>query len=111
MERKPSNSPLAPSPEGLTPELSATRLRIGFVLIVLFWLPFWLIAPLIYTLANVTSATDKSKILVLIIVAQSIMGVLGVIIVGKPIANIVRHTSKRKTPKVIWHTLTSGKIN
>ena len=90
---------------------SKNRLRVGVVFIFLWWIPFWLIAPLIDSLNNSSSSSQSHDILVAILIVQTIIGILGVFIASRPVTEIVRHQPFRKVPKTIWKVFVKGTVD
>lgn len=86
--------------------ISSTRLRIGSVLIFLWWIPIWAIAP---QLAN-WFGFDSNNARIFIIIVQTIIGIIGMLIVGKQIAGIMKGTSFKKMPAIVWKALRYGSI-
>jgi hypothetical protein len=87
--------------------MSAMRLRIGFFLIMLWWIPVWAAAP---TISKAIGTTDVALVTTVIIVIQTLIGLGGFLIVGKPIAAIVKKTSFKKAPGIIFYAIIHGKI-
>ena len=91
--------------------VSANRLRVGVVFFILFWIPFWLLSPIIIRLlGDKNDPQAQHTIFIVVITIQTIFGIIGVIIAGKEVLKIFRHTSYKKAPKVIWHLLKSGAL-
>ncbi len=88
-------------------QVSATRLRIGVVLIVLWWAPFWALSPAI---AEATGL-KTSVVTTTIVIIQTALGALGVWVAGKQVSSIIKQTPKKQVPKKVWHVLASGKID
>ena len=72
----------------------------------IFWVPVWLLAPVI---ADVINEPVGSVTLVIAII-QTIIGLLGGLIAGRQAAAIVKHTKKRAIPGKIWHVIWTGKL-
>ncbi len=87
--------------------MSATRLRIGFVLIMLWWIPIWAAAPAI---SKALGISDVAMVTTVVVIIQTIIGLGGFLIVGKPIAAIVKKTSPKKAPGIILHAIIHGKL-
>jgi hypothetical protein len=80
-------------------QLSVFRLRLGFVLIAIWWVPILLLAPLVAHFADRPAAS----ITIVIAVVQTIIGLIGVLIAGRQAARIVRNTGFRAVPrKILW---------
>lgn len=85
---------------------SIFRLRIGIVLILVWWLPLWLIGPQLAHLFGF----DPNHTRILIMLIQTIIGFIGAIIVGKQVSVIVKKTPFKKMPEVIWKALRYGSV-
>ena len=88
-------------------QIAVLRLRVGVVLIAIFWIPIWLLAPVVAHLLDqpVTSVT------IVIALIQTVLGVVGVLLAGRPTLTLVRHTGWRAVPKTIWRVLWTGKLD
>ena len=86
--------------------ISVRRVRIGIILIALFWLPIWLLAPFWAKEAGITIAQAT----LIVGTVQIILGIVGAIVLGRQSITIVRQTSRRQLPKVAWHIFWSGKV-
>lgn len=83
------------------------KLRLGVVLLFLFWAPFWMLSPVIARQngANVASVTAAIMIL------QAVLGLLGALLVGGQVVALLKQSSKRKVPGKIWHMFWRGTSN
>ncbi len=88
-------------------QVSVFRLRLGVVLIGIFWIPIWLLAPVVARLLG----ESVSSVTITIALIQTALGVLGVLLAGRPTLNLVRRTSWRAVPKKIWHVVWTGKLD
>ena len=88
-------------------QVSVFRLRVGVVLIGIFWIPIWLLAPLVAALVN----QPVGSVTLTIAIVQTIIGLFGALIAGRQALMIVRHTKMRAAPAVIWHVLWTGKLD
>jgi hypothetical protein len=86
--------------------VSVIRLRLGVALIGVWWIPIWLLGPII---AELTGQPVGSVTLTVAIV-QTVIGLIGALLAGRQAAKIVRHTGFRAVPRKIWHVLWTGKI-
>jgi hypothetical protein len=86
--------------------ISVRRIRVGIILIVLFWLPIWLLAPIWARHVGITIAQAT----LIVGTVQVILGIAGAIVLGRQSITIVHQTSRRKLPKVVWHIFWSGKV-
>jgi hypothetical protein len=87
-----------------TEHVSVFRLRLGVVLIGIWWIPIWLLAPL----AADFSAQPVGQLTLVIAIVQTIIGLIGALVAGRQAAKIVRHTPVRAVPRKIWHVLRTG---
>lgn len=87
--------------------ISPTRLRVGVLLIFIWWLPIWLVAPQIANLLGVDS--NNARIFIMII--QTIIGFFGLLIVGKQVASIMKGTPFKKMIPTVWKVLRSGSFD
>lgn len=100
-------------PEYKTEEVSATRLRIGVLMVFLWWAPFWALAPYIANIfaSSAEAAVGLTSIIVIIImVIQTLVGLVGLYLCGKTVATVFKQTHRLyKILPIIWHILFSGK--
>ena len=87
-------------------QVSVFRLRLGVALIGIWWIPIWLLAPLV---GHFTSQPIGS-ITITIAIVQTILGLIGALLAGRQAAKIVRHTGFRAVPGKIWHVLWTGRL-
>lgn len=86
---------------------SIIRLRIGIVLIFLFWIPVWMIAPLIADFVNASVQTTTLVIMTL----QGVVGVIGLILAGKAALVLFKSTPRKQLPKAVWQVVKDGKYS
>jgi hypothetical protein len=87
-------------------QVSIFRLRLGVVLIGIWWIPIWLLAPVV---AHIVGQPIASVTLAIAIV-QTVIGLFGALIAGRQAAKIVRHAKFRAVPGRIWHVLWTGEL-
>lgn len=87
-------------------QVSVFRLRLGLVLIGIWWIPIWLLAPLVSHFAD----RPAGSVTIAIAVVQTIIGLIGALIAGRQAAKIVRHTGFRAVPGKIWHVVWTGRL-
>jgi hypothetical protein len=87
-------------------QVSVFRLRLGVVLIGIWWIPIWLLAPVVARLVG----RPVGSVTIVIAVVQTIIGLLGVLVAGRQAAKIVRHTGLRAVPGKIWQVLWTGRL-
>lgn len=91
--------------------VSPLRLRLGIILLFLWWIPFWLATPIFSVILGIDTAKSESYLVLAILIVQTILGCVGLALTGKEIANIVRHTSYKQMPGKVWHILVRGKFD
>lgn len=87
-------------------QVSVFRLRLGLVLIGIWWIPIWLLAPL----ASHFVDQPVGSITIAIAIVQTIIGLIGALFAGRQAAKIVRHTGFRAVPGKIWRVLWTGRL-
>jgi hypothetical protein len=94
-----------------TTQVSVFRLRLGIFLFVLWWFPAYLMAPTIsIALGDGTNPQTVLRIMIGIMIIQTAIGLLGVLLVGKTIVVILRHTKRKQVPKTVWHLFWTGSV-
>lgn len=88
--------------------ISAKKLRGGFVCILLWWFPFWAFAAPISDALGLTESV--ATVTTVIVVIQTLIGLFGFMLVGKPVANVVKKSSFKKAPGIIIYAILHGKI-
>jgi len=86
--------------------VSVFRLRLGLVLIGIWWIPIWLLAPVVSHVVD----QPVGSVTITIAIVQTIVGVIGALIAGRQAAKIVRHTGFRAVPGKIWRVVWTGKL-
>lgn len=90
-------------------KLSPLRLRIGVLLIIIWWIPIWLLAPAIATIFNkANDAHFVANVTIVIAIIQTIIGGLGLLILGKAMFNEFRKMPKKKALKNLVHIFLHG---
>ena len=87
-------------------EVSSLRLRVGVLFIFLWWVPFWVFAPQIADFFGF----DSNNARIVIILVQTVIGIIGALIVGKQIASIMKTTPFKKMLPTVWRALRYGTI-
>lgn len=88
-------------------QVSVFRLRLGVLLIGIWWIPIWLLAPIVAHLAD----QPVGSVTIAIAIVQTIIGLIGALLAGRQAAKIVRHTGFRAVPGKIWRVLWTGKMS
>jgi len=84
------------------------KVRLGILFILIWWLPFWLVSPVLSDIFGANTAAQKHQIFIIVIVVQTIFGVLGFVIASKPVVSQMRHVSYKKFPKTFWNIFKTG---
>jgi hypothetical protein len=87
-------------------QVSIFRLRLGVLLIGIWWIPIWLLAPVVAHLAH----QPVGSVTLTIAIVQTVIGLVGVLLAGRQAAKIVRHTGIRAVPAKIWRVLWTGRL-
>src|SRR5665213_61183 len=99
-KKKPNNTEV--------PLVSAFRLRIGIFFIILFWIPVWLAVPGIADAFGIHSTQAQTILLVSVLCIQGIFGVIGVLVLGRSIVQMVKIPPKRKVLGRLLYVLIHG---
>ncbi len=86
--------------------VSIVRLRLGVALIGIWWIPIWLLGPVVAGLTGQSVGT----VTVTVAIVQTVIGLFGALLAGRQAAKIVRHTGFRAVPRKIWHVLWTGEM-
>jgi len=89
-------------------DVSPLRLRIGVIMIVIWWAPIWLLSPFISDYLNGTPST--ATITTAIVVIQTLIGLLGFYVAGKEVVGIIKNKPKKQALKTIWYVLIHGQV-
>ena len=94
-------------PAGLSP----LRLRVGVFLILLWILPFWLLAePIAHSLSGLSNPPSVVAVTTAIVVVQTILGLLGFWVAGTEVKSIIKGSAKLRAIGAIWSMLLHGDI-
>lgn len=85
----------------------AVLLRLGFICILLWWVPFWALAP---EISKTIGFDNVALMTTIIMVIQTVIGVIGFLLVGKPVAAVVKQASFKKAPGIIFYAIVHGKL-
>jgi hypothetical protein len=89
--------------------ISATRLRIGVVLLVIWFVPFWALAP--WIARSLGWSVHAGVVLGIVMsVSQTCIGIVGAVIAGKEATALVKGTRFKKVPAKAWHIIWTGHI-
>lgn len=88
---------------------SSLRLRIGVIMLLLWFLPFWLLSPYIASLINPSNEESLTAVVtVVIMTVQTIIGLFGAYLAGKETAGIIRNTPRKQVLKTVWSIFRYG---
>ena len=83
-------------PAGLSP----LRLRVGVFLILLWILPFWLLAePIAHSLSGLSNPPSVVAVTTAIVVLQTILGLLGFWVAGTEVKSIIKGLHDEACPR------------
>ena len=90
---------------------SPVRLRVGVLLILLWIVPFWALAPFIAnSLSGLSNPPSVAAVTTTILVVQTILGLLGFWVAGTEVKSIIKGSTKRHALGAIWSILLHGEI-
>ena len=85
------------------------RLRLGVVLMLLWFLPFWLLSPYIASLIDPADEESLTfTVTVVIMTVQTVIGLFGAYLAGKETAGIIRNTPRKQMFKTVWRIFRYG---
>jgi hypothetical protein len=94
-------------PAGLSP----LRLRVGVFLILLWIVPFWLLAePIAHSLSGLSNPPSVAAVTTAIVVVQTILGLLGFWVAGAEVKSIIKGSAKLRAIGAIWSMLLHGDL-
>src|SRR6478609_6217481 len=89
----------------------AVRLRVAVAMVLLWWVPFWLLGPRIAGwLSGLASPPSAATVTAAIVVGQTIVGLIGFWLGGTEVKAIVQRSTKRQALRAIWSVLRHGEI-
>mgnify|MGYP003421838289 CR=1 FL=1 len=90
--------------------MNALRLRVGVALILLWVLPFWLLATPIANSITPGDAQLVAEITTAIMIVQTLIGIIGFYIAGSQVKIILKNSKKREALRTIGRILITGKV-
>ena len=90
--------------------MNALRLRVGVGLILLWFLPFWLLAAPIAESITPDDTHLVATLTTAIMVTQTVIGIIGFYIAGSQVKLIIKSSKRRDALKTIWRVLITGKV-
>jgi hypothetical protein len=90
---------------------SPLRLRVGVFLILLWIVPFWLLAePIAHSLSGLSNPPSVVAVTTAIVVVQTILGLLGFWVAGAAVKSIIKGSTMRHALGAIWSMLIHGDL-
>ena len=90
---------------------SSLRLRLGVFLILLWILPFWLLAPEVaHLLSGGSGNPSVATVTTTVVVVQTILGLIGMFVAGAEVKTIVKGSTRRHAIAAIWSIFIHGEI-
>jgi hypothetical protein len=94
-----------------TASVSALRLRLGVFLVVLWWLPFWALSPYIAdSMSSLSNPPSVAAVTTVIVVVQTILGIIGFLIAGAQVKQILKGSPKKQAFGTMSYILIHGKV-
>ena len=90
-----------------TAVISPARLRVGVLLVLLWWVPVWLAAPVIAEAFGL----KIEDVAIGLAVAQTVIGALGVLVAGKQLTRILRGVPRKQMLPTVWRVLRHGTLD
>jgi hypothetical protein len=88
---------------------SPLRLRVGVLLILLWIVPFWALAPYIAnSLSGLSNPPSVAAVTTTIVIVQTVIGLLGSWVAGTQVKSIIKGSTKRHALGAIWSILLHG---
>lgn len=87
-----------------------TRLRVGVVLLLIWFIPFWALAPWI---AKTLGWSDHAaaELGLAISICQTLIGIVGAFTAGKAATALVKGTPFKKVPARAWRIIWTGQMD
>ena len=79
----------------------------GVFLILLWWIPVWLAAPVI----SGAFGLEAQTVLVSLIVAQTVLGTLRALVAGTQITRILRGVPRKQMLPTVWRVFGHGSLD
>lgn len=84
----------------------ALRLRVGVALIIVWLVPLWALAPLVARLFHTRVVTVTT----IIVVVQTVVGLLGLWLAGTQVRSIIKGRKLRQALKALWSVFIRGDV-
>ena len=90
---------------------SRLRLRLGVLLILLWLIPFWALAPyLAHSLRGLSNPPSVATVTAAIVAVQTILGLLGFWVAGTEVKSIIKGSTMRHALGATWSIFIHGKV-
>jgi hypothetical protein len=87
--------------------VSVTRLRVGAVLLLIWFISFWALAP--WIAKNLGWSVHAGVVLGLVMsICQTLIGIVGAFTAGKDATALVKGTPFKKVPARVWRIIWTG---
>jgi hypothetical protein len=91
--------------------VSQLRLRAGVLLILLWLLPFWALAPYIaHSLSGLSNPPSVAAVTTAIVVVQTILGLLGFWVAGTEVKSVIKGSTMKHALGTTWSIFIRGDI-
>jgi hypothetical protein len=91
--------------------VSRLRLRVGVLLILLWLIPFWTLAPYIaHSLSGLSNPPSVAAVTTAIVVVQTIFGLLGFWVAGTEVKSIIKGSTMKHAVGATWSIFIHGKV-
>ena len=90
--------------------ISATRLRVGVVLLLIWFIPFWALGPWIAKSLG-WSVHAGVELGIVISIGQTLIGFVGAFTGGKEAKALVKGTPFKNVPARAWHIIWTGNMD
>jgi hypothetical protein len=91
--------------------VSRSRLRVGMLLILLWLIPFWALAPYIaHSLSGLSNPPSVAAVTTAIVVVQTIFGLLGFWVAGTEVKAIIKGSTMKHALGATWSIFIHGEV-
>ena len=91
--------------------VSRLRLRVGVLLILLWLIPFWALAPEIaHSLSGLSNPPSVATVTATIVAVQTVIGLLGFWVAGTEVKSIIKGSTMKQALGATWSILIHGKV-
>jgi hypothetical protein len=92
--------------------VSAAKLRLGVVLIALWWIPVYLAVPVLIKALGDSGNPHAVKIFTAwVILIQTVIGLAGLALLGKELSQALRGMPLKKMPITFWRIIWTGHVD